>query len=68
VRQVEVLPYEIFRLDLATGRREPWRRIAAADPAGAIADPPLHMSADGRTCVYSLGRKLSTLYDLEGLK
>jgi hypothetical protein len=68
VRQFEVLPFEIFRLDLATGRREPWKRITASDPAGAEDAPPLHLSADGRTCLYSLSRKLSTLYVLDGLK
>ena len=68
VREFQVLPYEIFRLDLETGRREPWRRIAAADPAGAEGAPPAHLSADGRTCLYTLTRKLSTLYILEGLR
>ena len=68
VRQWEVLPFEIVLLDLATGKRTPWRSIAPPDPAGAEPPPLVRLSADGRTCVYSPLRKLSTLYVLEGLR
>jgi len=67
-REFQTIPFEIFRVDLATGRREPWKRIVATDPAGVDAVPPARLSADGKVFLYSLGRKLSTLYVLDGLK
>jgi Tol biopolymer transport system component len=68
VRQWKVMPFEIFRLDLASGARVPWRRIAPSDPAGAEDSPLVHLSADGETCAYSLNRKLSALYVVDGLR
>jgi serine/threonine protein kinase len=67
-REWNVLPYQIIRVELATGKREPWKRITSSDPAGAEASPPLRLSANGKVCLYSVYRKLSTLYVIEGLK
>jgi eukaryotic-like serine/threonine-protein kinase len=62
------LPLKITRVDLATGKRVPFREIAPADPAGAQSIPVIKFSADGKSYAYSLGRQLSDLYVVDGLK
>ncbi len=61
-------PVEIFRVDVTTGRREPWRTIAPADPAGVRSLRRIVLSADGKSLVYGCNRVLSDLYIVEGLK
>ncbi len=62
------VPVEVTRVDIATGHREPFKEIAPADPAGVISIPTLKFSADGKSYAYSVGRLLSDLYVVEGLK
>ena len=62
------VPVEVTRVDIATGRREPWKEIAPADPAGVQSIPSLRFSADGKSYAYSVGRMLSDLYVVDGLK
>ncbi len=62
------VPAQVTRIDIATGHREPLKEIAPADPAGAQAIPSLVFSADGKSYAYSVGRILSDLYVVDGLK
>jgi hypothetical protein len=62
------LPVKVYRVDLATGNRQLFKEIVPADPAGAQSIPSLKFSADGKSYVYSLGRWLSDLYVVDGLK
>ncbi len=62
------LPAKVLRLDLATGKREPWRDILPVDPAGVVTIAPLLFTPDGHSYVYSYPRILSQLYVSEGLK
>jgi hypothetical protein len=59
--------FDLFRRELATGRRELVKRIAPADPAGILFLNPIIAPA-GRSYVYSYGRGLATLYMVQGLK
>ncbi len=61
---------EFFRLDLSSGRREPWKTIPAADPVGLIGIQPaaVHMTPDGKSYVYSYWRTLTELYLVDNLK
>ncbi len=68
IREWKVMPFLISRLDLASGARVPWKRIAPSDLAGATDSPLVRLSADGQTCAYSLFRKLSALYLVDGLR
>ena len=68
IREWKVLPFQIFRLDLASGARVPWKRVVPSDPAGARDTPLVRLSADGGTCAYTLYRKLSALYVVDGLR
>jgi len=62
------VPVQITRVDIATGKREPWKEIVPADPAGAQSIPSIRFSADGKSYAYSVGRILSDLYVVDGLK
>lgn len=62
------LPVNVTRVDLATGRREAFKQIVPADPAGVQAIPTLWFSADGKSYAYSVGRILSDLFVVDGLK
>ncbi len=61
---------EFFRLNLATGRREPWKTIEAADPVGLIGIQPasVHITPDGSSYVYSYWKTLTELYLVDNLK
>jgi serine/threonine protein kinase/Tol biopolymer transport system component len=67
VRTVSV-PVKITRVDLATGRRDPWKEIIPADMAGVEGIPVIKLSADGKSYAYSVARVLSDLYVVDGLK
>jgi serine/threonine protein kinase len=62
------LPAKVDKLDLATGKRTPWRTLAPADPAGVSQIGPIVMTPDGSSYIYGYHRTLSDLYLVEGLK
>jgi hypothetical protein len=57
----------LARFDLATSRLDPLRTITLADTSG-LRQFGLMASPDGRTVVYNVGRYLTDLYLVEGLK
>jgi hypothetical protein len=59
---------KISRLELTTGKRELVREIAPSDPAGVQTIPAIRLSADGKSYAYSVGRQLSDLNGVDGLK
>ncbi len=62
------VPTQIFRIDAASGKRELWKEIAPADPAGVRGIFSIRFSADGKSYAYSVHRILSDLYVVDGLK
>jgi Tol biopolymer transport system component len=62
------LPARIYRMDLATGRRELWRTLLPPDPAGVVSIRPPLLTPDGSTGVYSYSRFLGTLFLVDGVK
>ena len=62
-----VLPFQVFRVEIATGRREPWKTIMPQDPAGIFVGD-LMISPDFKSYAYNCSRNLSDLYLVEGLK
>jgi len=62
------IPFKVSRIDLSTGKREPWKDIVPADPAGVTFIPVVKFSADGKSYAYSVGRTLSDLFVVDGLK
>ncbi len=61
------VPVKVYRLELATGKKELWRTLMPADAAGVPNVRP-RPSADGQSYVYDLFRFLSDLYLVEGVK
>jgi hypothetical protein len=61
-------PARLFRVELATGRREPWKELMPADPAGVTSIGHVALSPDGRSYAYSYGRIFSQLFVAEGIK
>jgi eukaryotic-like serine/threonine-protein kinase len=61
-------PTEIFRVDIASGRREKVGEINPSDRTGADGIANVNLTPDGRTYVYTIQRRLSTLYLVTGLK
>jgi Tol biopolymer transport system component len=63
---LERLPFEVSRVDLQTGKREPWKTIAPQDPSGiTLAD--LMITPDGKSYAYNCTRQLSDLFLVTGV-
>jgi hypothetical protein len=62
------VPAPIFRLDIATGRRDLWKRLVPADSAGVVSISGLRITADGTSYAYTFRRVRSALYLAEGLR
>ncbi|MFI5184507.1 MAG: hypothetical protein ACHQNV_08920, partial [Vicinamibacteria bacterium] len=58
----------IALLDLETGRKQPWRTLQPADPAGVTDVELVYPTPDGRAYIYEYRRTLSDLFLVEGLK
>jgi len=62
------IPRRIYRLDLATGRRDVWREIS---PPGAVGNTPIfpvQVARDGRSYAYTVDVTLSDLFLVDGWK
>jgi eukaryotic-like serine/threonine-protein kinase len=63
------VPGRIDRLELATGRREPWKELMPADPTGVDVMTELRISRDGQAYAYGYARILiSRLFVIEGVR
>jgi dipeptidyl aminopeptidase/acylaminoacyl peptidase len=62
------LPARVHRVTLATGQRELWRELTAADPAGVYKIAPVTITPDGNAYAYTAMRVLSELYRTEGVR
>jgi eukaryotic-like serine/threonine-protein kinase len=62
------IPARVSKLDVQTGRREPWRELMPADGAGIVSITPVLPAPDGSAYVYGYFRILSDMYVAEGLK
>ena len=61
-------PARVFKVDVATGRRELWKTIAPADRSGLVAIDNVVMTPDARSYAYSYQRILTSLEVVEGLR
>jgi Tol biopolymer transport system component len=68
IHRVGELPDKAQRLEIATGRLEPWRDLTLEDPAGLFRINPVRVAPDGRSWAYTYIRILSNLYVVDGLK
>ena len=59
---------DVMRVDLASGRRELFKKIGPSDPAAGVALYQAVFTPDGKYYAYSFGNELSQLYLVEGLR
>jgi Tol biopolymer transport system component len=62
------IPAHVVTLDLATGRKSPWRDLAPADGSGIVDVAPVIATPDGTSYIYGYSRTLSDLYVIDGMK
>jgi eukaryotic-like serine/threonine-protein kinase len=58
----------VYKLDLATGKRELVTTLAPSDPAGVTANVNVRMTPDGKTFAYSYDLELSDLFIVENVR
>ena len=68
VQDANLLPMEVSRYDVASGRLELWKQVAPADAAGLAGASRFVITPDARYYAYSYLRVLSYLQLVEGLK
>ena len=57
----------VFRHDVATGKREPWRELGTEDPIGSPLNVRLQVSPDGRRYAYLYFLGASELFMIDGV-
>ena len=68
VHPVGEVPANVQKLDVSTGRLEPWRQLTLQDLAGINRIGPVKVAPDGVSWAFGYVRVLSNLYVVEGLK
>jgi eukaryotic-like serine/threonine-protein kinase len=58
----------VYKVDIATGKTEPWKTFGTALGTGVEGVGPPNFSSDGTAYAYAYGRKLSQAYVVSGLK
>jgi Tol biopolymer transport system component len=58
----------VYRLDVATGKRQLVATLAPSDPAGVTSVLNVRMTPDGKFTAYSYFRELSDLFLVEGVR
>jgi len=64
----DILPTEIQRIDVETGKRTAVHTLMPTDSAGIRSIEQLALTSDGRYYAYSYTRDLDVLYTIEGLR
>jgi hypothetical protein len=62
------IPARVSKIDVGTGRREVWKDLLPADPAGVERISNVLVTPDGKSYAYCYARLLSDLFVVEGLK
>jgi dipeptidyl aminopeptidase/acylaminoacyl peptidase len=60
--------FDVSRVDLASGRRELFKKLGPADPAGVSPLSLTVFTPDGKCYAYGYVRRLSELYTVDGLR
>jgi hypothetical protein len=58
----------VYRLDVATGKRQLIATLAPGDPAGVTSILNVRVTSDGKSSGYSYFRELSDLFLVEGVR
>jgi hypothetical protein len=62
------MPARIERLEIATGRRQPWKELRPADPAGVFGITSVVVTPDGMSYAYTFASSIGSLYLAEGVR
>jgi hypothetical protein len=68
VRRGLGLPARIERLEIATGKRQPWKELRPADPAGVFGISRVVVTPDGMSYAYTCASSIGSLYLAEGIR
>ena len=68
VREVAKTHANIYRVELATGRRDLWKTLTPADPTGFEEIYAVHIADGEQSYYYTISRVLSDLYLVRGLR
>ena len=67
--EIGSIPARIVRVDVATGRREPWKDLGPPDLSGVVGISRVLITPDGKSYVYGYSSSAtSDLYIVDGLK
>jgi eukaryotic-like serine/threonine-protein kinase len=61
------VPLNVYKVDLATGRRDLWRTLKPADSSG-VSNLTVYFTPDGKAYVYRFFRMAEDLYLVDGLR
>jgi len=62
------VPAKVTRVDVESGKREPFKSLIPADPSGVERISNVLVTPDGKGYAYCFTRLLSDLFVVEGLK
>ena len=62
------VPAEVSQIELATGKRQLWKKLQPPDASGVYSIGTFRVTPDGRSYFYSYRRTLSQLYTAAGLR
>jgi len=68
VLRVGEMPATVYKVDIASGKHEVWRKFIPADPTGILTLRSVFVTPDAKHYAYSTRRVLSKLYVIEGLR
>jgi hypothetical protein len=68
VHRATDVPSRVFRVDVASGRRELWKTLAPAEPGGAYSLAPVRITPDASAYAYTVHKHVSDLYLVAGLR
>jgi Tol biopolymer transport system component len=68
VFQAGETPARVYQVDVTTGKRELWKELRPADPAGTRGINRVLITPDGKSYAYHYNRFLSELFLVEGLR
>jgi eukaryotic-like serine/threonine-protein kinase len=62
------VPAHVYKFDLSTGRKQPWKNLLPPDVSGVTDISAIFITPDGQNYVYEYGRTLSDLYLVNDVK
>jgi serine/threonine protein kinase len=62
------VPAHVYKLDVATGHKQPWKQLIPPDVSGVTDVSAIFITPDGNHYVYEYGRTLSDLYLVNDVK